>query len=937
MKQPLVRRLIPVAFVAALFATSTSDALAQEGTVLQGQVLDGTTGEPLIGAQVVVVGTDQGTVTDVDGRYRLRLPAGSYSVKAVYLGFADKTVTGIRVREGVANFQDIALLPEAVEAEAIEVVISAEEERGSIVGALARQRNATNVVNGISAEEISQTPSSNAADAIKRVSSTSIVDDKYVYVRGLGERYSTAQLDGSVLPTPEPEKRVLPLDIFPASMVESLFTVKSYTADLPGDFAGGLVDIQTKDIPDVPFLSFSTGAGYNTNLSDLDRVDYIGGDLDWLGFDDGARELPDNFPDRIPATATDAERALLHSEFAGDFQAFEKSPDFGDVNKSFGLSFGAPVGWFGKDGGYLVGLSYSISADSREQEDFFPALEEGRIQYDYDTRLGSREVSIGAVGGYSVNVTPTSRLSLKTIFTQSADDEARWVTGPFDQSTSGIARITRFRFVERTLLNTKATYEHKAGLLGDSKVTWDGSYALALRDEPDTRQSSYVAQSENGTYFFNEGGNNSRFFSNLTDHMGQGGLKVESQFDLGDERATLDFGARGGYRSRDFAARRFSYEGASPAGRTLPPTELFTSERIAAGDVQFLDATEPNDEYDASELTAAGYASLGWGWSPSVRMTTGLRIEYNDTQIESFDPRTGSQVAPLSADLETVELLPTVTLQMDVADGQTLRFAGARTIVRPQFRELAPFRYDDYLQSTLGNPFLENGTIYNLDARWSWFPSLGEIVSVGGFYKLFNDPIEIVRLPTGGTNLGTPEPYNGPSAHTYGVELEVRNDIGRWSGLTGLGLASNVTLASSNVKQDESAEVFFGAAGSEAADLLDPEIFTNPERPMVNQSDFLVNASLYYTTPTGGTTVTLLYNGVGERLAQVGIFGFDDIYEQTRHVFDVTWEQRLAAWLDLKVSAENLTDAPYEFKIGDDIYQKYSTGQSFSAKLSYSF
>lgn len=919
----------------AVALTIPASLHAQDTASLQGQVLDRRTGEPLIGAQVTVVGTDRGTVTDVDGRYRLSLTPGGYDLRVVYLGYADKTVTGVEVRADRVNYQDIALSEGVVEAEGITVVISAAEERGSVIGALAHQRRSTNVINGISAEEISRAPASNAADAISRVSSTSIVGGKYVYVRGLGERYSTARLDGASLPTPEPEKRVLPLDIFPSSMVESLFTVKSYTADLPGDFAGGLVDIETKDIPDAPFFNVSAGVGYHANLGKLDRPTYQGGGLDWLGFDDGARALPEGFPDRIPATATAAERAELHSRFAGDFQAFTNGADLRDVDTSFGLSFGSPVEWFGKTGGYLVGVSYSNTADARMQEDFFPAREVGTALYDYETRLGRREVSLGAIGGYAIDPTPTSRLSLKTIYTHSAEDEARLVSGPFDQSTSGYARVRRFQFVERTLLSTRAKLEHKA--FGDARMEWDASYALALRDEPDTRQSSYLAFSEDGDYFFNEAGNNSRFFSDLTDHMLQGGGKLLHSFDVLDRRATLDVGARGGYRTRAFDARRFAYEGARLAVRDLPPSELFSSERIAAGDIKFLDVTEATDRYDANETTAAGYASLGVGLSDAVRATAGLRVEYNDTRVESFDPRTGTAIDPLHVDLSTVEPLPSLTLQWEFADRQSLRVAGARTIVRPQFRELAPFRYDDYIESTLGNPFLENGEIYNVDLRWSWFPELGEIVSLGGFYKRFNDPIEIVRLPTAGKSFGTPEPYNGPAAETYGVEVELRNDLGRWTPLKGMSVNANATFAESNVKQDQPLAVFLGNPSAESADVLNPGVFTNSERPMYYQSPYLVNAALHWASEGTGTSATLLYNLVGERLTQVGINGFDDIYEQTRQIVDASFETLLSDGLEIKASLGNLTDSPVEYRLGDDTTLEYRPGRTFSVKAAFGF
>ncbi len=909
----------------------------QETPILQGRILDATTGAPLIGAQVTVVGTDLGSVSDVDGRYRLPLTPGSYDLSAVYLGYGDKTVTGLDVRPGRDNVLDISLQPEAIEADAIRVTISAAEERGSVIGALAHQRRTTNVVNGISAEEIGRAPASNAADAIQRVSSTSIVDGRYVYVRGLGERYSTARLDGVSLPTPEPEKRVLPLDIFPASMVESLFTVKSYTADLPGDFAGGLVDIQTRDIPDYGFFSVTSGVGMNSNLSDMDRVSYRGGDLDWLGFDDGTRSLPAAFPGRIPASATVAERAALHDALDGDFRITSHEVGVEDVNASLAVSFGDRTDWFGRPGGYLVGLSYGRTSNAREQDEFYPSLEAGRIQYDYDTRLGTREFSLGAIAGYAFDPTPTSRLSLKSFLTRSTEDETRYVTGPFDQSTTGFGRITRFQFVERSLVNTTASLEHKLSLVGDGRVTWDAAYALALRDEPDTRQSSYVAQSETDTFVFNEAGNNSRFFSELTDHMAQAGVKLSTRFELWGRPVTLDTGLRGGWRTREFAARRFAYEGATPAGRLLPPAELLTGASVADGRIRFSEITEPNDAYDASEATGAGYVSLGLGLTDGVRATVGLRVEGNATEIESFDPRTGSRVSPLSAELSTIEPLPTVTVQWEYAERQSLRAAVARTIVRPQFRELAPFRYDSYLESTLGNPFLENGSIYNADLRWSWFPTLGETVSVGGFYKVFRDPIEIVRLPTAGNNVGTPEPYNGPSARTFGVELDVRHDLGGWLPVSGLVLTGNATVATSSVKQDEPIDVFFGSPGATGPDVLLPEIFTNSERPMYYQSPFLVNAALHYGSESGATSASLLYSGVGERLTQVGVNGYDDIYEDARHSLDASLEQRVFGGVSLRAAVSNLNGSPVRYRLGDDSTLRYEPGRTFSLKATWSF
>lgn len=942
----MLRRLV---CVAALFAAGLAGAPAglagQEeqqqaaGGRIQGKVTDSETGEPLVGAEVYLDGTQLGSLTDLDGNYHIEgIPAGTQAIRVNYLGYATKTVSDVAVAGATPAVVDVKMVSEALVAEGVTVEVTAEEERGSVAGALDYQRSSANVVNGISAQEIARTPDANAGEAVRRVSSASLVDGRYVYVRGLGERYSTALLDGISLPTPEPEKRVVPLDLFPSSMIESVFTVKSFTADLPGDFAGGVVSIQTKAMPDEGFFRISTGVGYNANLNDVDVVTYEGGDTDWLGVDDGTRGLPSGFPDRISITAPRGEVAELHDLLEGDFVSEVKQADFGDLNKSFGLSFGGPAALFGDTGGYYAGLSYSYNANARDQREFYPSLAADLFAYDFDTQLGLREVSWGGLGGYGFELGPTDRLSFKVLLTHNTEDEARIVTGPFDLSTSGFARISRFQFVERLLLSNQLKGEHKVGWIGDGRFEWDASYGLATREEPDTRQSFYVGQSRTGEFFFNETGDNGRFFSDLTDHLVQGATKLSTRIPIFGRAAILDLGLRGGWRTRDFSARRFSYEDASPAGRTLLAEDLFTSENVAAGNIRFLERTEPNDEYDAEELSGAAYASLDMGLSDALRLTAGVRVEGNDTRLDSFDPASGNRVEGLSADLSTVEPLPTLGLRWELSEDQVVHLSAARTIVRPQFRELAPFRYDTYLESTLGNPFLQNGEIYNADARWSLFPNVGEILSVGAFYKRFNDPIEIVRLPTAGTGTGTPEPYNGPGAYTYGVEVELRQDLGNLTGaLQGFGLSANASLAESKVQQDEPVEVFAGSSAGEGPTILDPEVFTNDSRPLVGQSDFLVNASLYYTSGATGTTATLLYSGVGERLAQVGTLGFDDIYEQPRHTFDLSLEQPLWRALSAKLSLQNLTDEPYEFRLGDDVTTRYEIGRQVTLTTAYTF
>lgn len=915
-------------------------AAALTGT-LRGTVLDGSTGDPIVHATVQLIGTKLGALTNTHGTYSVKnIPPGTYSVKISYVGYTVRTVVGVEIIGGATTRQDASLAIQASRQDT--VVISARASRLSEGAALTERRRASTVSDAISADQIAKAPAGDAGEAMKRVTGVSVVGSKFVVVRGLSERYNATQLNGVNLPSPEPEKKVVPFDLFPSNMIGRMTTVKTFTPDNPGDFVGGLVKITTREFPEAFLFSLSAASGLNSEARGPGAVGYAGGGTDYLGIDDGTRGLPAGIRAERLSSADD--QAALLSRFNNN--VWLPSPTTLPVNQSYSLSLGNQYD-IGFPLGFLLSGSYAANSALRSMSQAYPLLEldNGRrsLRYDYQAHTANRSTLWGGLVNISAQPSPDQKVSFKFVYNHSSDDETNLVTGLYNQSAREDIRYTRLRFLERSVMSLQLDGEHQLPWLLDSRLEWRGAISTAKRYEPDNRSTTYLL-SEDGTYRFanNFGTGNSRFFSDLNDGENTAGLDWTIPIGtFNGATARVKTGGLLRFRNRDFDANRFLYSAnTSDAGvLALSPEKLFTAENVRAGLIGFNNLTESTDNYTASETITAGYAMVDLAIAPSLRLVAGLRAERWSAELTTIDRLTGGQDSALAVNRDHTDVLPSVNLIYSLSEAMNLRAAFSQTLARPEFRELAPFRFDDYRQSNYGNPSLDRTLVLNYDLRWEWFPTAGAVVAASGYYKSFTNPIEQIYL-VGGSGISV-EPANASRAMVVGGELEFRRTLDFITPeLYGFSIGSNLTFVQSEVRFDagDTLIAFDGVAPIKysSATLTD----TTSARPLQGQSPYVVNLSLGYDNDDWGTGITMLYNVFGRRLAIVGSSGIPDTYEQPRNSLDLTLTQRLGAGLQLKLTARNLLDEQtllqQEFPDGEKIaIEQYRTGRTVSLGISF--
>ncbi len=927
-----------------------STLLAQQTGHIAGVVLDEATETPIADVSITLSATGQRASTDQDGAFMLEVPLGTYNISVRCPFYLTQTVSGIEVTESQPKQTlHVVLTPQVIKLGPIHLPVRLTES--SETGLLEKRRLSFAVEDSISTELMAKLPVSDAGDALKRVTGISIVGGRYVFVRGLGERYSNTLLNSVQIPSPEPNRRVVPMDIFPANLLESLQTVKTFSPDQPGNFAGGSVQVFTKDFPDAFTMSLSMSSSFNTETTGNELLEYPGGTLDRFGFDDGTRALPDIIAD-LPADVPIRERGrftkggFTPEEIQELGQAFDNvwSPGryTAPANQSYKFSIGNSSQLVGKDFGYLGIISYSNGHSHRPEEEqnaFRLGLDELTPVTKYLVERSANDVSWGGVLNTSMRFSPGHKVSLRTLYSHTAEDETRtWEGYNADRDTD--MRSSRLLYVERGLLSSQLAGDHEfdfgsKSLDGDSELeaaadsddaepelipvptlSWRLTFSRATRSEPDTREVIYEKRRDEWL-FRDITQSGSRFFFNLQDDEVSGRL----DWSMPIVRTGL-FKVGGMWRDRDrtFDARRFRFLPSDNIelflDRTAPPEDLFALEHIAPGLFELRESTRATDNYLAAHSVWASYGMVDLPLSKKFRVTTGARLEVSDQNVTTFDPFVVGQQA-IEANLDTTDILPSLNLTYRLTERMNLRLAASRTVTRPDLRELAPFEFTDFVggRTIFGNPGLERTKIDNYDIRWEAFPELGGVVAVSGFYKKFHKPIEQIIQPAAEVRI-TYE--NAEAANNFGLELEIRQNLSILaSALRHLSVNTNVALISSRVE------------------LPDVGIQTSSERALQGQSPYVVNASLGYDNPDLEITAALAYHIFGKRIAEVGNHGSPDVFELPRSQLDVTFGRQLLPFLRLSLSAKNLLNPDVTLEQGGETYVRYRTGRTFSFGLSY--
>lgn len=894
---------------ASIFAQTTGQ--------ISGKVTDAVKGEALIGANAIIENTTLGAAVDVDGNYLIRnIPAGTYTVKFSLVGYAAKTVNTVVVIAGQTAKLDVVLKEETIQGEA--VVVEATAILNSENSVLQQQRKAATIGDAIAAEQIKRAPDATTGDALRRVTGVSIVDNKYVYVRGTSERYNNTLLNGAQLSSTEPDKKAYAFDTLPSNLLENTVISKSFTPDLPGNFSGGLVQINTIDFSEKLTIRLGTTGAYNTASTASDFKTYQGSKWDAFGFDDGTRELPG---------AVNGKKVISSNYSSGELQTIGLS--FRNIwgvsaqkaapNSSYMLSIGSSSQLFGRTLGYIGALSYRNGFDKVDliRNDYNA---DGTPQFEFKGDNYKFSVLWGGLLNLSYKLGDFHKISMKNLYNRAADDEVTEFRG-VNYDAGSEWKNTGLQFVARSTYSGQLLGDHAFPHLAGLQWNWRASYSQSKRDEPDYRRiiytramgsaDSYVA----GLSFVPNPASGGRFFAKLNDDNWGGG----SDFTVQVAQTKVKFGGLLNRVERDFSSRLFAYKISSQTDSRLLYSALdtlFASQHIGQRGFVIDEITNKSDKYDANEKLYAGYFMIDAPFQlrqKSLRLIAGARLENNDQQLNSFD----LQDRPVHVDLNKTDILPSINLTYNLSAAANIRTAFSQTVSRPEFRELAPFAFYDFTTVSVvyGNPELKRALVKNFDVRLETFPNVGEILSASFFYKQFTDAIEEVIVPT--TEL-TRSFGNADKARNYGIELELRKSLQFVNrALSNFSFTGNYSWIQSEVD----------LKGSALAIAKD-------KRRLQGQSPYMINLGLLYASAQGGSSVSLLYNRFGKRIAQVGSLYDDDIIEMPRDLVDVTLAQMLGKHYEFKFSAKDILGQEQEFVQAARKVKGNLKGSTYSVGLS---
>jgi hypothetical protein len=902
---------------------------AQSTGSISGKVIDANSGESIIGANVFIEGTNLGAATDLDGMYFIKsIPTGSYTVIISYISYSKTKITNVLVNESETTNLNATLSPEAIQVD--EVIVIDKRDNSYESALLNLQKNSSNIMDGISAEQIKKSTDNTTAEVLRRAPSITLVDNKYIYVRGVSERYNGALLNNSPLASAEPEKKDFAFDLIPANLIENTQVYKSFTPDEPGDIAGGLVKINTVEFPSSTIFSFSYSTSYVNDVSTKNFKTYQGGDTDFLGIDDGTRDLPEGFPDPVSYKKLDNNRfdttRYYYSSLLNDKWGLQDNRAF--LDQSFNLTYGDRFSFLNNDLGLIAALTYKtgfITKDiiTRDIEN----NESGTYFFDYSGERSVRNVYWGGMLNLSYKIGNHHKIGFKNNFTVNSDDEVTILQGvKFDYQDERI--ITALRFISRNLYSGQLAGSNFFSIINGFTVDWRVSYSSAFRNEPDYRRNAYtrsisdlntdkpfIAYIPRDPDFYGGG----RFYSKSSDYVRGYGIDVSHP--LGNIKTKL--GAFHLNSSRAFNARLISvtdpYDQAENIIGLYALDSLYAQEHFSSRLLMMREYYDPANDYTSLDNLFAYYFMvdipfnfLGFNFA----FISGLRIENYVLRLRTYSSiATGAE--PINVDKFNNDLLPAMNLIYYLNDLINIRLSFSRTINRAQFREIAPFVYYNFEDQTIvrGNTQLSQANIANYDIRFEAFPDLGELISVGFFLKELRNPIEKVFVVSTGQNDRTFQ--NSSFAKNAGIEFEYRTSLGNISKyLNNFTLYANYSRIWSEIE-----ETNIG---------VDRKV-----RPMQGQSPYVVNLAISYQNTTLDFSANVSYNRFGKRIMETANFMGADIFEFPRDLVDIVLTQRIWEKLEFKFMIKDLLQQPIEYFEEEFLVRSYSTNTKLSLGVSY--
>lgn len=922
--------LISFFFQSIIAQTSTIEGKSVKGNtgIIKGTIIEESTGKPIPEVTIEIKGTKKITTSDTDGNFIIRdVIAGKYDIQFSAFLFIPKIVSEVEITNGDSSALTVSLVEKKNQLDEV-VITTTKAKKESIKSLLTMQKNSIRVSDGISAETIKRTPDKTTSDVLKRISGSSVQDNKFVIIRGLNDRYNASFLNGGALPSSEPDRKAFSFDIFPANMIDNLVINKTASPDLTGEFAGGIIEINTKSIPDKDFQSFSFGSGYNTITTGKDKIYSKSGSTDWLGLENGSRSLPSSFPNifefqtlqdtknQINVLQIDAQTKSINYDWTLRKTKFLPNSNFQyTIGKHFDLKEG-------KSFGFIVSLSNSLTNNYNQTTRKTYETPGVLLTDQTDDRYGEQVLS-GAIANLAIKLNPNNTISFKNLYSITSNKRVIERNGDLTQESDPLQiQSTARLFTSNTIYTGQLIGEHflpKSKL----KINWVGSYAEVQRETPNDRANTYTyTKYDDGTvsqptaYFqLNTvgGGSPGSMFSSLNNEkIYSGKVDFSKKFKFKDGYSVdVKAGCFGQSRSRNFGARQLGYipfngkvNGVTYGTNTFDPriptlndANMFKYENLgilASGKsgLTLYDGTRPNDSYTASSKLSAAYLMFDNAFN-KLRVVWGLRLE-DYTQDLNSKLDNGTAVVINNAQ---IDYLPSINLIYSLTTKQNFRLSYSKTLNRPEFRELAPFLfYDaDTRLNTEGTQDLKIATIKNLDFRYELFPGKNQLFSVSVFYKDFKDPIELQALANNSNKY-----RNSKSGENKGIELEYR------------------TMLSSIFKSKEATILddftFFTnlAIIRSKVDLSNLVTTTGSAViPLQGQSPYVFNAGVLYLNKEMGWSASANFNRIGDRVAFHGNLTdgstSPSLWEKSRSFLDLQLSKSfLKNKLEIKVNAQNV-------------------------------
>ncbi|MEK6782881.1 MAG: TonB-dependent receptor [Bacteroidota bacterium] len=921
-------------------------SFAQKGFV-RGKVIDGETGDGLFGTTIVSIGTTNGTSVDFDGNYSLALEPGTYSILASFVSYKTQLIENVSVKPGEVTTLNLTMNPDvSVMQEIVVVGIASKSEEGGIT---MFQRKSPNVLDALSNQTFQKTGDRDLASAIKRVTGVSIQNGKFVYVRGLGDRYTRTTLNGMTIPGLDPDRNDVQIDIFPTSVLENVIVYKTFSPNLPGDFTGGIVDVETRGFPDQKNTSVSFGLRFNPDMNlSSDFVFYQGGKTDWLGFDDGTRELPFSSKTVIPDV----------SSGSPVIENLTKSlnPTLGVAKKRSGLNSIFTFNHGNQINKTKYTLGYSAIFNYQSRFEHFDNIEFGEYTKDDnldETAFFAEEIRRGVLSRSSVLWTGLLSGAIKfnkhtfsaTLFrTQNAISEASdRINSNYDETQATLYENI-LTYSQRSVNNAILNGTHQ---LGDKlRMEWKNSFTIARTYDPDFRSTSIsITDPLQPTLNRGDGAGIRRFWRDLNEFNEN--FKLDFTLPYG-KSSKFQFGAMGLYKDRTFEVQSYLIDATSRSGVPLDPNYFLRAENVwnsVEQEGSYLEGNfEAANNYDARSRVYSGYLmtenAIG-----KLKAIYGARLEKADMYY------TGADIFGTSYKddhtLDELNVLPSVNLVYGITESMNIRGSYGTTLARPSFREKSAAQIYDPITKRFfnGNLDLQQTNINNYDVRWENFfiGGAGDMFSVSGFYKQFDGHIEMVTYDIATNNI---RPRNSGQSVVYGAEFEIKTKLDFiTSALSSFSIGTNLTIAKSEV---DLTSVIVNESGLTELESRENNARTgeviDEKRPMGGQSPYLINANLNYADKNGKLNANLSFNMQGKSLSIIGVGAVPDIYSLPFKSLDFnifrnfgTKEgHRITFGVNNILNAER-KDVYQGYGDAESIYSIFRLGRTYSVTYAFNF